>query len=87
MLRKSPPYTSPTEEVIVKDVTETVPQNINPLTIEDLKKILDQSIDKATFCKNIILVSEEEYQKALFDTKSQPSKQIENNPNKVDVET
>ena len=39
----SPPHTTPVEELIVKDVTKTTPQNINPLTAEDLKKILDQS--------------------------------------------
>ena len=42
---KSPPQTSPIVEVIVKDVTKTTPESINPLTIEDLKKILDQTKD------------------------------------------
>ena len=85
--RKSPPHTSPIVEVIVQDVIETIPQNINSLTTKDLKKILNQSIDKATFCKKIVLVSEEEYQKALSDTKSQPSNQTKKTPNKVYVET
>lgn len=40
---QSPPHTTPAEEVIVEDVSEPIPQNINPLTAEDLEKILDQS--------------------------------------------
>ena len=43
MLSQSPPHTTPAEEVIVKDVTETTPQNVYPLIVEDLKKIRDQS--------------------------------------------
>ena len=70
----SSPYTSPEVEVIVKDVTETAPQNINPLTTEDLKKILEQTTKQAKLCKNIVLVSEEEYQNAISNTKFQPSR-------------
>ena len=81
-----PPLISPTIEVIVKDVTETAPQNINPLNTKDLKKILDQLTEQAKLCKNIVLVCEEEYQKALSDTKVQPSKKFEKTPTKVEVQ-
>ena len=41
----SPPHVTitPIETLIVKDVTDTSCQNINPLTIEHISKILDQS--------------------------------------------
>ena len=71
----------------MKDVTKTNPQNINPLTTKDLKKILYHSIEQVRLCENIVLVSVEEYQKALFDTKVQPSIQKTNNtPIKVDTQ-
>ena len=62
----------------MKDVTKTTPQNINPLTAEDLKKILDQSTQQAKLCEKIVLVSEEEYQKEVSNTKVQPSRQTTN---------
>ena len=63
----SPPHdTSVTTKTInVKDVSNTLAQNINPLTSEDLKKILDQSTLQANLCDNPILVSVEELQKAV----------------------
>ena len=57
----------------MKDVPETTPQNINPLTVNDLKKILDQSTKQGKLCENIVLVSVKEYQKAMFDIKVQTS--------------
>ena len=38
---------------------------INPLTVEDLSKILDQSTHQAQLCTNPILVSVEELQKLV----------------------
>ena len=45
----SPPHATitPADTIIVKDVIDTSCQNINPLTIEDLSKILDQSTQQA----------------------------------------
>ena len=65
----SPPHdiNTPTETIIVKDVLVISPQNINPLTIEDLKKILDQSTLQARLCENPILVSVDELQKVVDD--------------------
>ena len=59
----SPPHdtSTPVEAIIVKDVLDNTPQNINPLTIEDLKKILDQSTLQAKLCENLVLVSVEEF--------------------------
>ena len=41
----SPPHvtSTPAEIVIVQDIPDTYGQNINPLTTEDLKKILHQT--------------------------------------------
>ena len=41
----SPPHSTdtPTEAIKIKDVVDTSCQNINPLTAEDLTKILDQT--------------------------------------------
>ena len=45
----SPPHSTitPTETIKIKDITNNSSQNINPLTIEDLSKILDQSTQLA----------------------------------------
>ena len=40
-------------------------QNINPLTIEDLSKILDQSTQAVRLCSSPILVSVDELQKLV----------------------
>ena len=55
----SPPYATitPTEVIKIKDVVDTSYQNINPLTVEDLTKILDQSKQAARLCSSPILVS------------------------------
>ena len=69
LLSVSPPhYTSiPTENVTIKDVPDVSTQNINPLTAEDLKKILDQSTLQARLCENPVLVSVNELQKAVVE--------------------
>jgi hypothetical protein len=66
----SPPHvaTPPAGSVIVKDVPDTSGQNINPLTIEDLKKILHQTTLQSELCSNPVLVSGEELQKAMAET-------------------
>ena len=43
------------------------------MTVEDLKNILDQSTQQDKLCENIVLVSVEEYQKAMSDTNVQSS--------------
>ena len=62
----SPPHSTdtPAEVIKIKDVVETSCQNINPLTPEDLTKILDQATKHAQLGKNPILVSVEELQKS-----------------------
>ena len=62
----SPLHTiTPTETIKIKDVTDTSSQNINPLTVEDLSKILDQSTQLAQLCSSPILVSVDELQKSV----------------------
>ena len=58
----SPPHSTitPTKKIKIKDVFDTSCQNINPLTIEDLTKILDQSTQQARLCSSPILVSVDE---------------------------
>ena len=65
----SPPHETnrPTEIITMKDISDGLAQNINPLTIEDLKKILDQSTLQARLCENPVLVSVEELQKVVAD--------------------
>ena len=67
----SPPHLTdtPTEIVQIKDVVDTLSQNIDPLTIQDLTKILDQSTHQAQLCTNPILVSIEELQKSVDEAK------------------
>ena len=62
-----PPHSpiTPVEKIKIKDVVDTSCQNINPLTIEDLTKILDQATKHAQLCENPILVSVEELQKLV----------------------
>ena len=69
VLAISPPHDTrtPIETIIVQDVSDDSPLNINPLTIDDLKKILDQSTLQARLCENLVLVSVEEFQKAIVD--------------------
>ena len=63
----SPPHIAitPAETINVKDVTDKLCQNINPLTAEDLSKILDQSTHQAMLCTNLILVSVDVIQRVV----------------------
>ena len=63
----SPPHSpiTPIETIKIKDVVDTSCQNINPLTVEDLSKILDQSTQLAQFFSSPILVSVDELQKSI----------------------
>ena len=63
----SPPHSTITAAKIIKikDVVDTSYQNIKPLTIEDLTKILDQSTQAARLCTSPILVSVDELQKSV----------------------
>lgn len=63
----SPPHKTPIDIVIVKYVPNTLGQNINPLTTEDLKRILHQSTLQAQLCTNLVLVSVDELQKAIVE--------------------
>lgn len=66
----SPPHGSntPRETIKVKDVPDRLAHNINPLTVEDLEKILDQSTLQEKLCDNLVLVSVNELQKVVADT-------------------
>jgi hypothetical protein len=59
----SPPKTTPTIVITIEDDTEPPPQNVNPLTGEDIMKILDQPQEKTIPAQNIVLVSVVELQK------------------------
>ena len=52
-----------TKIISIKDVSDNVPQNINPLIEEDIKKILLDSTTKAQLCSHPILVSVDELKK------------------------
>ena len=47
-----------TEIIIVKYIYDLTAVNINPLTQEDMKNILDQSTLQENLCDNLVLVSE-----------------------------
>ena len=55
----------PVDTITIKDVPDISAQNINPLTAEDLKKILDLSTLQARLCENLVLVSVDEIQKEV----------------------
>ena len=63
----SPPHATitPAEIIKIKDVIDTSGPNINPLTAEDLAKILDQSTLAAKLCSSPILVSVDELQNTV----------------------
>jgi hypothetical protein len=65
----SPPHATPTpaDSIAIKNFLDTSSQNINPLTIEDLKKILHQKTLQSQLCTNPILVSVDELQKAVAE--------------------
>ena len=54
-----------TKTIVVKDVSDILAQNINPLIAEELKKILDKSTLQAKLYDNPILVIIDELQKAV----------------------
>lgn len=66
----SPPHVTitPIDTITVKDFPNTSARNINPLTVEDLKKILDQSTQQAKLCTNPISVSVDELRKVVVNT-------------------
>lgn len=66
----SPPQASipPTDIIKITNVLDTFGQDINPLTTEDLKIILDQSKQQAILCKDPVLVSIDELQKLVEST-------------------
>ena len=49
----------------MKDVLDKSIQNINPLTIEDFKKIFDQSTLQERLCEHLVLVSMDELKKEI----------------------
>ena len=55
------------ETIIFKDISNVLAHNINPLTINDFKKILDQSTLHEKLCENLVLVSVDEIQNAVVD--------------------
>lgn len=65
----SPPHTisTPTVNVTIKDVIDTSGQNINPLTVEDLKRILHQKTLQSQLCTSPVLVSVEELQRTIAE--------------------
>ena len=65
----SPPHVTitPADTITVKDVTNKSCHNINPITIEDLSKIFDQSTQQARLCTNPILVNVDEFKKAIVN--------------------
>ena len=71
LLPPSPPHATitPIESIKIKDVIDTSFQNINPLTKEDLTKILDQSTQALRLCSSPILVSVDELQKSVVESK------------------
>lgn len=78
LLALSPPHDTNTLEdtIKVKDVPKILAQNINPLTTEDLKNILDQSTLQDKLCNNLVLVSVDEIQKVVADiTRDKVNKQ------------
>ena len=65
----SPPHdtSTPAKSIKVKEILDTTPQNIDQLTIEDIKKVLDQSTWQTRLCENVVLVSVEKYQKRVAE--------------------
>ena len=63
----SPPHATITlaEIIEIEDFIDTSCQNINPLTTEDLSKILHQSTQQAQLCTSPVLVSVDELQRAV----------------------
>ena len=64
-----PPHdtSTPADTITLQNVPNNSCQNINPLTAEDLKKVLNQTTLQAQLYTNLVLVSVEELQKAIAD--------------------
>ena len=58
----------PVDTITIMGVTDKLCQNMNPLIVEDLTKILDQSTQQARLCTNLVLVSMDELQKVVADS-------------------
>lgn len=63
--------------ITIKDIFYLSAQEINPLTKEDLKKILDQQTLQAKLCDNPILVNVDEIQNSVIDTQREKVNQQE----------
>ena len=63
------PHVTPTpaDTIKMQDVLDNFGQNVNTLTIEDLKRILHQTTLQAQLRTNLVLVSVEELQKFVDD--------------------
>ena len=71
-----PPHVTitPTNAITIKDVSNISSQNINPLIVEDLSKIHHQSMLQPQLCINLVLVSVDELQKAVEESKREKVK-------------
>ena len=69
--RLSPPHSSPADEVVIQDVLETKPQNANPLTVANIKVIMDQAIEQASLLEHVVLLSEQELKKTTSKSQDQ----------------
>lgn len=74
----NPPHTYKESQqelvVIIKDGSDNLAQNVNPLTKDDLKKILQDSTNVAMLCKNPTLVRFDEFQKTELVSLGEKSK-------------
>ena len=68
-LSVSPPHvtTETTKIVTIKDISNLSTNNIDPITKDNLKKILEQSTLQAKLCDNPILISVDELQNSMTD--------------------
>lgn len=83
VLSVSPPHigqVSQHELVQIKDVDDNSTQKINPLTEEDLKKILKDSTTTTQLCSNPILVRVDEIQNAKVASIGENPKYTSNVP-------
>ena len=70
----SPPHSTPIEQVEIHDISEVEVLNQNPLTLEEIKVVMDQAKEQNTLLENVILVSTEELAKVTI--KDKPTKTI-----------
>lgn len=70
MSSASPPHTdqvSQEDSVSIKDVLDSTPQNVNPLTKEGSKKLLKDSTNATLSCNNPILVRVDKIEKEKLE--------------------